>query len=614
MTTTDFQEIAPTLPIQAGIYKFIDPKGVILYVGKAKNIKNRLSNYFGERKDRQIKTKALVRLAHHIEFTIVGSEQDALLLECALIKEHQPRYNVMLKDGKSYPYICIKMERFPRVFVTRRVVRDGSMYFGPYTSGYRVQQLMDLIKQLFQLRTCTLNLQQDLIDKGKFKVCLEYHIKNCAAPCVGFEKEEKYNEKVSQIRNILRGQFGNVRQHLKREMSALAEALEFEKAQNLKEKLSAFEDYQGKSTIVSSTISDVDVFSIATDEKMAYVNYLKVVNGAIIHTYTLELTKNMDEDEDSMLAFAMPYLRDKFLSENKEILLPFELKFADPSVTVIVPKIGDKRKLVELSEQNARFAVLQRQKQEILKSQKQTSAERILKTLQSDLQMEDVPFHIECFDNSNLGGTNPVAACVVFKNAKPSKKDYRHYNIKTVEGPNDFASMEEVVYRRYKRLLSEGDSLPQLVIIDGGKGQLSSAMKSIKALGIENQMVVVGIAKQLEEIFFPNDPIPLYIDKKSESLKLIQQARNEAHRFGITFHRNQRSKDFIQTELTGIEGIGEVTAEKLLTAFGSVKRIREASAEDLELLIGKKATKQVVKHLIRSKEKVDENIKKEPPQ
>ena len=614
MTTTDFQEIAPTLPIQAGIYKFIDPKGMILYVGKAKNIKNRLSNYFGERKDRQIKTKALVRLAHHIEFTIVGSEQDALLLECALIKEHQPRYNVMLKDGKSYPYICIKMERFPRVFVTRRVVRDGSMYFGPYTSGYRVQQLMDLIKQLFQLRTCTLNLQQDLIDKGKFKVCLEYHIKNCAAPCVGFEKEETYNEKVSQIRNILRGQFGNVRQHLKREMSALAEALEFEKAQNLKEKLSAFEDYQGKSTIVSSTISDVDVFSIATDEKMAYVNYLKVVNGAIIHTYTLELTKNMDEDEDSMLAFAMPYLRDKFLSENKEILLPFELKFSDPSVTVVVPKIGDKRKLVELSEQNARFAVLQRQKQEILKAQKQTSAERILKTLQSDLQMADVPFHIECFDNSNLGGTNPVAACVVFKNAKPSKKDYRHYNIKTVEGPNDFASMEEVVYRRYKRLLSEGDSLPQLVIIDGGKGQLSSAMKSLKALGVENQMVVVGIAKQLEEIFFPDDPIPLYIDKKSESLKLIQQARNEAHRFGITFHRNQRSKNFIHTELTGIEGIGEVTAEKLLTAFGSVKRIREATAEDLELLIGKKATKQVVKHLIRSKAKVDENVDVVPPQ
>ena len=611
MTTADFQEIAPTLPTQAGIYKYMDAKGTILYVGKAKNIKNRLASYFGERKDRQLKTKALVRLAHHIEFTIVGSEQDALLLECALIKEHQPRYNVMLKDGKTYPYICIKMERFPRVFMTRRVVRDGSMYFGPYTSGYRVQALMELIKQLFQLRTCNLNLQQDLIDKGKFKVCLEYHIKNCTGPCVGFEKEETYNEKVAQIRNILRGQFGAVRQHLKRDMNALAEALEFEKAQMLKEKLTAFEDYQGKSTVVSSTISDVDVFSIATDEKMAYVSYLKVVNGAIIHTYVLELTKNMDEDEDSMLAFAMPYLRDKFLSENKEILVPFEISFADLSVSVVVPKIGDKRKLVELSEQNAKFYLLQKQKQEILRAQKQTSAERILKTLQSDLQMTELPYHLECFDNSNLGGTNPVAACVVFKNAKPSKKDYRHYNIKTVEGPNDFASMEEVVYRRYKRLLTEGESLPQLVIIDGGKGQLSSAMKSIKALGIENQMVVVGIAKQLEEIFFPNDSIPLYIDKKSESLKLIQQARNEAHRFGITFHRNQRSKSFLQTELTGIEGIGEVTAEKLLTTFGSVKRIREATAEELEAVIGKKATKQVVKHLIKSAEKTEEKV---PPQ
>ena len=603
MTTADFQEIAPTLPTQPGIYKFIDPKGVILYVGKAKILKSRLSSYFGERKDRQLKTKALVRLAHHIEFTIVGSEQDALLLECALIKEHQPRYNVMLKDGKMYPYICVKMERFPRVFVTRRVIRDGSTYFGPYTSGYRVQALMDLVKQLFQLRTCNLNLSQDLIDKGKFKVCLEYHIKNCTGPCVGFEKEESYNEKVSQIRNILRGQFGAVKQHLKRDMGALAEALEFEKAQMLKEKLTAFEDYQGKSTIVSSTISDVDVFSIATDEKLAYVSYLKVVNGAIIHTYILELTKNMDEDEDSMLAFAMPYLRDKFLSENKEILVPFDISFADPSVIVVVPKIGDKRKLVELAEQNAKYHVLQKQKQEILKAQKQTSAERILKTLQSDLQMEELPFHIECFDNSNLGGTNPVSACVVFKNAKPSKKDYRHYNVKTVEGPNDFATMEEVVFRRYKRLLAEGETLPQLVIIDGGKGQLSSAMKSLTALGIENKMTVVGIAKQLEEIFFPNDPLPLYIDKKSESLKLIQQCRNEAHRFGITFHRNQRSKNFITTELTGIEGIGEKTSEKLLTHFGSVTKIKLATKEELEALIGKAGTKKVITYFLKDSKK-----------
>jgi excinuclease ABC subunit C len=593
MTTEDFQELAPTLPTSPGIYKYISPKGEILYVGKAKNLKNRLSSYFGERKDRQLKTKALVKAAHHIEFTIVNSEQDALLLECALIKEHQPRYNVMLKDGKTYPYICIKAERFPRVFMTRKVVKDGSTYFGPYTSAQRVYALMDLFKQLFQLRTCALNLQTDLIEKGKFKVCLEYHIKNCAGPCVGFESEDSYNEKVAQIRHILRGQFGAVRQHLKKQMGEYAENLQFEQAQDLKVKLTAFEEYQGKSTVVSTTITDVDVFSIATDEKMAYVNYLKVVNGAIIHTYTLELTKNMDEEEDGLLAFAMPYLRDKFNSENKEIYLPFDCSFADPSVSVTVPKIGDKRKLVELSEQNARYYLMQKQKQEALRAQKQSSAERILRTLQSDLQMENLPMHIECFDNSNLQGTNPVSACVVFRNAKPAKKDYRHYNVKTVEGPNDFATMEEVVFRRYKRLIAEGESLPQLVIIDGGKGQLSAAMKSLKALGIENQMTVVGIAKQLEEIFFPNDPLPLYIDKKSESLKLIQQARNEAHRFGITFHRNQRSKNFIQTELTGIEGIGEKIAEKLLTEFGSVARIKEASTETLEAAIGKAATKKI---------------------
>jgi excinuclease ABC subunit C len=602
MTTIDFQEISPTLPIQPGIYKFVDPKGVILYVGKAKNLRNRLSNYFGERKDRQLKTKSLVRLAHHIEFTIVESEQDALLLECQLIKQHQPRYNVMLKDGKSYPYICIKAERFPRVFFTRRVIKDGSTYFGPYTSIQRVYYMMDLIKQLFPLRTCTFALTQEAIEKGKIKLCLEYHIKNCLGACAGLETEEAYNEKIAQIRNILKGQFGAVKAHLKKEMQHFAENLEFEKAQQNKERLTAFEDYQGKSTIVSSTISDVDVFSISTDEKMAYVNYLKVTNGAIIHTYTLEMTKNMDEDEDSMLAYAMPYLRDKFNSDNKEIIAPFELKFGDPSVLITLPKIGDKKKLLDLSQKNAEFYLLQKRKQEALKAGKQTSAERILTTLKDDLQMEQLPMHIECFDNSNLGGTNPVSSCVVFRNAKPAKRDYRHFNVKTVEGPNDFASMEEVVMRRYKRLLSEGTPLPQLIIIDGGKGQLSSAMKSLTALGIQNQVTVVGIAKQLEEIFFPNDPLPLYIDKKSESLKLIQQCRNEAHRFGITFHRNQRSKNFITTELTGIEGVGEKTSEKLLTHFGSVTKIKSASKEELELVVGKAATKQVIKYFIKNKE------------
>ena len=600
MNTSDFQEISPTLPLDPGVYKFIDPKGTILYVGKAKNLKNRLSSYFGERKDRQLKTKALVRLAHHIEFTIVGSEQDALLLECQLIKQHQPRYNVMLKDGKTYPYICVKAERFPRVFVTRRLIKDGSTYFGPYTSGQRVYALMDLIKQLFPLRTCTFAFTKENIEKGKIKLCLEYHIKNCMGACAGLESEEAYNEKITQIRNMLKGQYGAVKAHLKKEMATYAENLEFEKAQHTKEQLTAFEDYQGKSTIVSSTISDVDVFAIATDEKMAYISYLKVVNGAIIHTYILELEKNMDEDEDAMLAFAVPYLRDKFNSDNKEIFAPFEMKLEDPSVIFTIPKIGDKKKLLDLAQKNAEFHVLQKRKQEALRAQKVTSAERILTTLKEDLQMDVLPMHIECFDNSNLQGTDPVSSCVVFRNAKPAKRDYRHFNVKTVEGPNDFASMEEVVMRRYKRLLAESTPLPQLIIIDGGKGQLSAAMKSLNALGIADKVTVVGIAKQLEEIFFPDDPLPLYIDKKSESLKLIQQCRNEAHRFGITFHRNQRSKNFIQTELTGIEGIGETTAEKLLTHFGSVIKVKEASAEELEAVIGKAATKKVKTYFIKA--------------
>ena len=604
MTTADYQEISPTLPLEPGIYKFVDSEGKILYVGKAKNLKNRLSSYFGERKDRQMKTRVLVKHAHHIEFTIVYSEQDALLLECGLIKQHQPRYNVMLKDGKSYPYICIKNERFPRVFITRRVIKDGSLYFGPYTSAQRVYTLMDLIKNLFPLRTCAFALTKENIEKGKIKLCLEYHIKNCMGPCSGLESEEAYNEKITQIKNILRGQFFSVKTHLKREMQTLAENLEFEKAQQIKERLTAFEDYQGKSTVVSSTISDIDVFTIATDDKMAYVSYLKVANGAIIHTYILELTKNMDEEEDAMLAFAIPYLREKFNSENKEILTPFDMKIDDASVSFIVPKIGDKKKLLELAQKNAEYYLLQKRKQEALKAGKQTSVERILTTLKEDLQMAVLPLHIECFDNSNLQGTNPVSSCVVFKNAKPAKRDYRHFNVKSVEGPNDFASMEEVVFRRYKRMIAEGNTLPQLIIIDGGKGQLSSAMKSLRALEIADKITVIGIAKQLEEIFFPDDPVPLYIDKKSESLKLIQQCRNEAHRFGITFHRHQRSKNFITTELTGIEGIGEKISEKLLTYFGSVNKIKMATKEELEAQIGKNATKKVVTYFLKNKEEL----------
>jgi excinuclease ABC subunit C len=443
------------------------------------------------------------------------------------------------------------------------------------------------------LRTCTLHLSQENIDKNKFKPCLEYHIKNCAAPCVGLETEEAYNRKIEQIKNILKGNFAAVKTHLKEEMQRFAENMQFEQAQAMKEKLGLFEDYQGRSTVVSPNIRDVDVFAIADDEKEAFVNYLKVVNGAVIHTYTLTLTKNLDEDRETLLVYAIQNLREKFNSITPELIVPFEVILPEKDLLITIPKIGDKKKLLELSEKNVQYHLLQKKKQAASATGKQTSAERILRTLQADLHMEEVPLWLECFDNSNLQGTNPVSSCVVFKNAKPSKRDYRHYNVKSVEGPNDFASMEEVVYRRYKRLLAEGQGLPQLIIIDGGKGQLGAAMKSLRALDLEGKMTVVGIAKRLEEIFFPDDPVPALINKKSESLKLIQQARNEAHRFGITFHRNQRSKNFIKTELTEIPGIGAKTAEKLLQHFGSPARLREAEPAEIEKVVGKAAAGKV---------------------
>ncbi len=610
MTTDDYKKLVPNWPHDPGVYRFLDAEDRVLYVGKAKNLKNRLSSYFSNTKDMAYKTRVMVKHAHRIEMTLVDTEADALLLESTLIKRFQPPYNVMLKDGKSYTYLCIKNERFPRVFLTRRVIRDGSTYFGPYTSKFRVEVILDLIKQLFPLRTCNLSLTEENIAKGKFKVCLEYHIKNCQGPCEGFETEENYNEKIEQIKNMLRGNFGSVKRHFQQEMARHAERMEFEKAQRIKEKLTAFEDYQGKSTVVSTTIRDVDVFSIASDEKNAYVNYIKVVNGAIINTWTQEMVKNLDDDEADLLAFTILEIRERFQSIAPEVIVPMEIPVADETVTVTVPKIGDKKKLLELSEKNVHFFLLQKKKEEASQTGKQTSAERILKTLQSDLQLADVPLHIECFDNSNMQGSYPVSSCVVFRNAKPSKGDYRHYNVKTVVGPNDFATMEEVVYRRYKRLLAEGQTLPQLVIIDGGKGQLSAAVKSLEALGIGvkapgegnetspqiPKVTVVGIAKRLEEIFFPGDSVPLYINKKSESLKLIQQARNEAHRFAITFHRNQRSKDFTKTELEDIPGIGTKTADKLLKHFGSVKKMREASAEEVEAAIGKGAAAKVAKY------------------
>jgi len=591
--TEDYKKVAPTLPKEPGVYRFLGKEDTILYVGKAKNLKNRLASYFGNKKHQQNKTKALVKNADRFEYTIVETEQDALLLEATLIKKFQPRYNVMLKDGKTYTYICVKKERFPRVFITRRVFRDGSTYFGPYTSKHRIKVILDMIKALFPLRTCNLNLTADNIKKGKFKVCLEYHIKNCLGPCEGLEEEATYNERIAQIKNMLRGNFGAVKQHFKSLMQEYAENLEFEKAQDLKEKLTAFEDYQGKSTVVSTSIRDLDIFYIATDEKRAYVNFLKVINGAIMNTHTLELTKNLDDDEKKLLAFGIDELRKKFNSITKEIILPYQINLLEEDITITVPKIGDKKKLLDLAEKNVKYFLMQQRKQEINAIKKETSAERILKTMKEDLQMDELPFHIECFDNSNMQGSFPVSSCVVFKNAKPSKRDYRHFNIKTVEGPNDFASMEEVVYRRYSRLVKEEKPLPNLVIIDGGKGQLSATMKIMRALKLENKITVIGIAKRLEEIFFPDDPIPLYINKKSETLKVIQQARNEAHRFAITFHRNQRSRHFTSTELTNISGIGDKTAQKLLSHFGSVKKIKTALESELIEIVGKVAARKV---------------------
>jgi excinuclease ABC subunit C len=596
LTDTDYQQVMPTWPQDPGIYKFVNPEGTILYVGKAKNLKKRLMSYFGNRKDRRQKTKALVRNAHHVEYTIVETEQDALLLESTLIKRYQPRYNVQLKDGKSYPYICIKNERFPRVFITRKIVRDGSDYFGPYASKNRVYTILDLIKNLFPLRNCTFNLSEDNINNGKFKVCLEYHIKNCKGACARHESEMAYNRKISEIKNLLKGNFASVRALLKEEMQEFAADLEFEKAQEHKIKLDALEDYQGKSTVVNPKIQDVDVFSIETDEKLAYVNYLKVVNGAIINTYTLEMSPNLNDQKVDLLTFAMQTLREKFHSIAPEILVPFEVKFPDENVEVVVPKIGDKRKLVDLSLKNVTYFKLQKQKQELAKMGKQQSSERILITMKKDLQMSELPRHIECFDNSNIQGSHPVSSCVVFRDAKPSKKEYRHFHVKTVVGPNDFASMEEVVFRRYKRMLAEGKSLPNLIVIDGGKGQLSSAVKSLKALGILEQVTIIGIAKKLEELFYPNDNVPLFLNKRSESLKVIQQARDEAHRFAIIFHRQLRSIDMIQTELTKIDGIGEKTADKLLTHFGSVEKVKTALYSELQEVVGKSSATKVLNY------------------
>ena len=613
MTTEDYKKLSDSIPKDPGVYRFYDKEETILYVGKAKNLKNRLSSYFGNKKHQAHKTRTMVKNADHIDYTIVQTETDALLLEATMIKKYQPRYNVMLKDGKTYSYICIKKERFPRVFATRQVIKDGSIYFGPYTSKYNTNIILDLIKKLFQLRTCTLNLNENAIDAGKYKVCLEYHIKNCKGPCENLESEKEYNQKIEQVKNILRGNFKPVKDYLKSEMEHYAELMKFEEAQLLKDKFQVFVNYQSKSTVVHTSIKDLDAFSIASDEKHAYINYLKIINGAIINSDTVEIEKKLDEEDREILEFAIPAIREKFNSIAPEIAVPIEIDFVDPEVLITIPKRGDKRHVIELSEKNVKYFLFQKKREALNKIKRQTPAERILKTLQSDLQMDKIPFHIECFDNSNIQGTNPVASCVVFKNAKPSKRDYRKFNIKTVIGPDDFASMEEVVGRRYRRLVAEGESLPDLIIIDGGKGQLSSTVKILKELEILDKVTVIGIAKKLEEIFFPDDPIPLYINKKSESLVLIQQARNEAHRFAITFHRNQRSKNALSTELTNIEGIGVKTSEKLLKKYKSVSRIKELAETELADIVGNSAANKIVTYFEKQaiNEKVNENKKEE---
>ncbi len=580
-----------TLPQQPGVYQYYDKEDTLIYVGKAKNIKKRVSSYFTKTHENG-KTRVLVKKICQIKHIVVETEKDALLLENNLIKKYKPRYNVMLKDDKSYPWICIKKERFPRVFPTRRVFKDGSEYFGPYTSMKTVHTLLDLIKGLYHLRTCNYNLSEEKIEAGKYKVCLEYHLGNCKGPCENLQTEAEYNEDIIAIRQIIKGNFKDSLSQFKAQMKQLAQDMQFEEAQGIKEKIEVLENYQAKSTIVNPKISNVDVFSIVSDESYAYVNFLQLSYGSIIRSHTLEIKKKLDETDKQLLELSITEIRQRFNSNSKEIYVPFKIDMGD-EVKITVPKLGDKRKLLDLSIRNAKYYRMERFKQvKIVDPDRHTN--RIMAQMKSDLRLKEEPRHIECFDNSNIQGTNPVAACVVFKDGKPSKKDYRHFNIKTVEGPDDFASMEEVVYRRYKRLLDEGQPLPQLIIIDGGKGQLSSALKSLDVLKLRHKIAIIGIAKRLEELFYPDDPIPLYLDKKSETLKIIQQLRNEAHRFGIEHHRNRRSKNALTTELETIPGIGEQTVIALMKTFKSVKRISEAKKEAIEAVVGASRAQKIV--------------------
>jgi excinuclease ABC subunit C len=590
MVSTALNSQIQSLPDNPGVYQYYDKEGKILYVGKAKNLRKRVASYFNKIHD-TARTNVMVKKIVTIKHIVVPTETDALLLENNLIKKYQPRYNVLLRDDKSYPWICIKKEPFSRIFSTRRMVKDGSDYYGPYTSFKTVHTILGLIKELYPLRTCNYDLSEKNIENHKFKVCLEYHIGNCKGPCEGFESLEDYQQEVEAIRQILKGNFKESLKDFKKKMNALAAEMHFEEAQKLKEKIEILENYQSRSMVANPKINNIDVFSIVSDEGAAYVNFLQIAHGSIIRSHTLELKKKLDETDEELLELAIVELRERFKLLSREIIVPFPVEVGE-NVKVTVPQLGDKKQILELSIRNAKFYRMDQLKQmQIVDPDRHTN--RIMAQMKKDLRLPVEPRHIECFDNSNIQGTNPVAACVVFKDGKPSKKDYRHFNIKTVVGPDDFASMEEVVYRRYKRLLDENEPLPQLIIIDGGKGQLSSALKSIDALDLRGKIAIVGIAKRLEELFYPGDSVPLYLDKKSETLKVIQYLRNEAHRFGITFHRDKRSKSALNSSMETIPGIGEKTMQTLILHFKSVKRLKLATEKEISEVIGVSKAKKI---------------------
>ncbi len=582
------------MPETAGIYQFFDKNNKIIYIGKAKNIRNRVSSYFIKNVN-SFKTKLLVNKIAQIKYIVVENEADALLLENNLIKKLQPAYNVLLKDDKSFPWICIRNEKFPRVFYTRQKQNDGSMYYGPFTSVYMVKTLLNLIRQLYPLRTCKHNLSESNIKAGKFSVCLEYHIGNCLGPCEARILSTEYLEFVDGAKKIVKGDIHIIQQYLNEMMKKLSAGYEFEKAAKIKEKLDIIENYKSKSTIVSAGITNMDVFAIVSDINSAYVNYIKVQNGAVIQAHNLELKKKIEESEDDLLLMAIVEIRESLLSKNKDVIVPFEPDYNITGINWIVPKKGDKQKLLELSRRNAKFYMLEKHKR-IEKINPEKHSLRKLETLKNDLRLKSLPRHIECFDISGIQGTDTVGSCIVFKNSKPAKKEYRHYNIKTVTGQDDYASIKEVILRRYSKQIEDKADLPDLIIIDGGKGQLNAAIDSLKTLNIYGKSTIIGIAKRLEEIYFPDDSVPLFLNKNSESLKIIQQARNEAHRFVINHHRKKRSGNFINSELQNIDGIGPKTIKLLLTNYKSVEKIKQAKYEDLEKIIGKSKAGNLIKY------------------